>query len=108
MREPDSDSQMLGQIADTCRWYATAGPATAQRRATALTTLAQIAADRTDLLARHAGQSLAWHDTRPDDPAHETAAQLCIEAGADTALIEQWHHQYRPRGPARTNQPHHQ
>src|SRR6202167_3915419 len=108
MRAPDSDEQILGQIADTCRWYATAGPPTAQRRATALTTLAQIAADRTDLLARHAGQSLAWHDTRPDDPAHETAAQLCIEAGAHTALIAQWHHQYPPRGPARATQPHHQ
>jgi hypothetical protein len=93
---------MLGQIADTCRWYATAGPATAQRRATALTTLAQIAAGRTDLLARYAGQSLAWHDIRPDDPSHETTVQLCITAGADMSLIEQWHRQSRLPSPART------
>jgi hypothetical protein len=104
MRESDSDERMLGQIADTCRWYAAAGPPTAQRPATALTTLAQITGGRTDLLARYAGQSLAWHDVRPDGPAHQTAAQLCIDAGADMALIEQWHHQYRPRSAARTGQ----
>ena len=104
MREPVSDERMLGHIADTCRWYAAAGPPTAQRRATALTTLAQITGGRTDLLARYAGQSLAWHDAQPDDPAHETAAQLCIDAGADMALIEQWHHQSRPRSGARTSQ----
>jgi hypothetical protein len=104
MRESDSDERMLGQIADTCRWYAAARPPAAQRRATALTTLAQISGGRTDLLARYAGQSLAWYDTQPDAPAHQTAAQLCIDAGADMSLIEQWHHQYRPRSGAR-NQP---
>jgi hypothetical protein len=103
MREPESDDYRLGQIADTCRCYAAAGPPTQQRRATALTTLAQITAGRTELLARYAGRSLAWHDTRPEDPVHETAAQLCIDAGADMALIEQWHHQSSPRGPARTS-----
>ena len=108
MREPESDEYRLGQIADTCRWYATAGPPTAQRRATALTTLAQIAANRTDLLARYAGQSLAWHDTRPDDPAHETAAQLCITAGADMNLIEQWHGQNSRRSASRPGHHPHQ
>jgi hypothetical protein len=104
MREPGSDERMQGQIADTCRWYAAAGPPTAQRRATALTTLAQITAGRTDLLARYAGQSLAWHDAQPDDPANETAARLCIDADADMALIEQWHHLSRTRSAARTSQ----
>jgi hypothetical protein len=103
MREPDGDEQRLIQIADTCRWYAVAGPPTQQRRTTALTTLAQITAGRTELLARYAGQSLAWHDIKPDDPMHETAAQLCIDAGADMSLIDQWHHQGRPRSVVRTS-----
>jgi hypothetical protein len=72
-------------------WYAVAGPPTGRRQAKALTELAHLAAGRTDLLARYAGQSLAWHDSHPDDPVPEITAQLCIAAGADMNLIDRWH-----------------
>jgi hypothetical protein len=56
---------------------------------------------RTDDLARYAGQSLAWHDTWPDNTVHERAAQLCIAAGADMDLIKRWRREAAPRGVAR-------
>ena len=90
VQAPDTDEHMLAQIADVCRWYAVAGPATAQRQAAALAELAHITAGRTDLLARYAGQSLAGHDTGPGNAVHERAAQLCITAGADMDLIDRW------------------
>jgi hypothetical protein len=92
---PDTDEQMLAQIAGVCRWYAAGGPPTAQRQAAALAELAHITARRTDLLARYAGQSLARHDTGPDATVHERAAQLCITAGADMSLIDRWSRQDR-------------
>lgn len=73
---------MLSQIADVCRWYAADGPRTARRQAAALAELAHVTGGRTDLLSRYAGQSLAWHDTGPDNTVHERAVQLCITAGA--------------------------
>lgn len=95
VQAPDTDEEMLAQIADVCRWYAAGGPPTAQRQAAALAELAHITAGRTDLLARYAGQSLARHDTRPDVAMYERAAQLCITAGADMSLIGRWCHESR-------------
>jgi hypothetical protein len=95
MRSPDTDEQMLAQIADVCRWYSVGGPPAAQRQATALAELAHITGGRTDLLARYAGQSLASHDSGPDATVHECAAQLCITAGADMTLIDRWARQSR-------------
>ena len=96
VRAPETDEQMLAQIADVCRWYAVGGPPTGQREAAALAELAHITGGRTDLLARHAGQSLARHDAA-DKAARECAAQLCIIAGADMNLIERWRRESRPR-----------
>jgi len=101
-----SDDYLLSQIADVCRWYAVAGPPTAQRQAAALAELAEIAAGRTDLLARYAGQSLTRPTTGPDAAVHECAAQLCITAGADMRLIEWWSREDHPRNPTTTNQRH--
>ncbi|SRR5258708_3201785 len=95
---------MLAQIADVCRWYAVGDPPTAHRQAAALAELAHITAGRTGLLARYAGQSLAWHDTGADAAVHERAAQLCIIAGADMSLIDRWSGQSRPRNATRTGQ----
>jgi hypothetical protein len=92
------DEQMLARIADVCRWYAVGGPPTAQRQASAFAELAYITSGRTELLAQYAGQVLARPDTDPDVAAHERAAQLCITAGADTALIEYWSRQTSPHG----------
>lgn len=93
---------MLAQIEDVCRWYAAGGPPTAQREAAALAELAYITGGRTDVLARYAGQRLAWHDTGPVDSVRERAAQLCITAGADMGLIERWRRQGRPRSVTRS------
>ena len=90
MRAPGTDEQMLAQIADVCRWYAAGGPPTARRQAAALAELAHITGGRADLLARYAGQSLAWHHAGPDNIVNERVAQLCITAGADMNLIERW------------------
>jgi len=95
VRAPGTDDYLLSQIADVCRWYAVDGPPTAQRQAAALAELAQIAAGRTDLLARFAGQSLAWHDAGSEAAAGERAVQLCITAGADMNLIESWSRENR-------------
>ncbi|HET9895169.1 MAG TPA: hypothetical protein VFQ44_09560 [Streptosporangiaceae bacterium] len=103
MRAPETDGQLLDQIADVCRWYAVAGPPTSQRQAAALTELAHITTGRADLLARYAGQTLAWHGSGPDATARERAVQLCITAGADMALIEQWNRETQRRNPDRTN-----
>jgi hypothetical protein len=86
-------------------WYASGAP-TARRQATALTALADLAADRTDLLARYAGQHLAQHGAGPEAAACERAVQLCITAGADMSLIERWSRESLSRRMARTEQRH--
>lgn len=102
VQAPSTEEQiLLAQIADVCRWYAAAGPPTAQRQAAAIAELAHVTGGRTDLLARHAGQSLAWHDSGPDHAVHERAAQLCITAGADMDLIERWYREIRSHGLSR-------
>ena len=105
MQAQDADEQMLAQIADVCRWYAVGGPPTAQRQATALAELAYITGGRTDLLAQHAGQSLAGRDTGPDATMRERIAQLCITAGADMSLIDRWSRQSNRHGATRNDQP---
>src|SRR6185437_4094099 len=62
-------------------------------QAAALAELARITAGRTDLLAKYAGQRLAWHDTGLTAAVHERVAQLCITAGADMTLIDRWSRQ---------------
>jgi hypothetical protein len=96
VRAPRTDDYLLSQIADVCRWYAVGGPPTAQRQAAALAELAEITGGRTELLARYAGKTLARHDTGPGAAAYERAAQLCIAAGADMRLIENWSRESRP------------
>ena len=96
VKSSGAEEQILAQIADVCRWSVGAGPPTAQRQAAALAELAHLTGGQTDLLARYAGQSLARHDTGPDDTVHERAAQLCITAGADMDLIERWRRRSPP------------
>lgn len=83
---------MLAQIADVCRWYAD-GPPSGRREAAALAELAHIADGRTDLLALHAGQVLARHDTGASVMANERVVQLRITAGADVSPIDPWSHE---------------
>jgi hypothetical protein len=92
------DEQKLTQIADVCRWYASAGPPTGQRQAAALAELAHITADRTHLLAQFAGHVLAQPSPVPDPAGRDRAVQLCITAGADMTLIDHWSRESRPEG----------
>jgi hypothetical protein len=62
------------------------GPARDQ----AVVQLASTAPGRTDLLARCAGLAVGLHEGDPDEDRYLRAAQLCIDAGADTALINGW------------------
>jgi hypothetical protein len=88
----------------TCAAGTPDGPPTSQRQATALTELAHLAAERTDLLARYAGQTLARQGTGPDAAACERAVHLCITAGADMTLIDRWSRESRPYGATGTGQ----
>jgi hypothetical protein len=63
--------------------------------------LREIAGDRPDLLAETVGLLLGASEGRLDEPRSKAAAQLCIAAGADQALIEQWVEEGRRRAGAR-------
>jgi hypothetical protein len=59
-------------------------------RARAVADLAELAAGRSDLLARYAGLAVGVHEGDLDEERYLRAAQLCIDAGADTSLIPAW------------------
>jgi ribosomal protein S14 len=59
-------------------------------RAQAIAELAELAAGRSDLLARFAGTTVGLHEGDLDEERYRRAAQLCIDAGADTAMIPHW------------------
>jgi hypothetical protein len=59
-------------------------------RAAAFAELTELAAGRADLLAQHAGMAVGVHEGDMDEARHLLAAQLCIEAGADTSQIQRW------------------
>jgi hypothetical protein len=63
---------------------------TGTERAAALVELAELAAGRGDLLARRAGLGGGIHKGDLDEDRYLRAAQLCIDAVADTSLIPHW------------------
>ena len=67
--------------------------------------LREIAVDRPDLLAETAGPLMGASEGRPDEPRSKAAAQLCIAAGADEALIPQWVEEGLRRAEARRHPP---
>jgi hypothetical protein len=69
------------------------GPA----RAAAVAELAELAAGRSDLLAEFAGMEVGLHEGDLDEDCRVLAAQLCIEAGADTSQVAQWIEEGRRR-----------
>lgn len=84
------DRILSAEIAGLVARYATASRLTGPERAAALTELAELAAGRSDLLARCAGLGVGIHEGDLDEDRYLRAAQLCIEAGADTSLIPRW------------------
>jgi hypothetical protein len=82
-------------------WRHARGRALTGAEQTALTELAEVADSRADLLAQHAG----FHEQDSDAPVYLQIAQLCILAGADTALIPRWIAEGRRRAAAATQFP---
>jgi hypothetical protein len=84
------DRILSAEIAGLVARHAAASRLTGPERAAALTELAEVAAGRSDLLARCAGLAVGIHEGDLDEDRYLRAAQLCIEAGADTSLVPHW------------------
>jgi hypothetical protein len=52
-----------------------------------------------------AGLAIGFHDQDADAPVYLQIAQLCIKAGADTALISRWIEEGRRRAAAARRPP---
>jgi hypothetical protein len=57
------------------------------------------------LLAEEAGLAIGFHDQDTDAPVYLQIAQLCIKAGADTAVISRWIEEGKRRAAAARRQP---
>jgi hypothetical protein len=85
------DRILSAWIAGTASRHAsTRGGLTGTARAAAVAELAELAAGRSDLLAEFAGMAVGLHEGDLHEDRHLLAAQLCIEAGADTSQIPHW------------------
>jgi hypothetical protein len=58
-----------------------------------------------DLLAEEAGLAIGSHEHDHDAPVYLQIAQLCIKAGADTALVSSWIEEGRRRAAAAKRPP---
>jgi hypothetical protein len=85
------------RIAAITRRHARGRALTGVEEAAALSELAEVAHGRVDLLAQEAGLAIGFHDQDIDAPMYLQIAQLCIKAGADTALISRWIEEGRRR-----------
>jgi hypothetical protein len=90
MTSPDPDRLRYAQIAGAVARHALGWRLTSAEEAAAVAELTEAAAGRADLLAERAGTALGFGEGRPDAARYRQIAELCIAAGADPALIEQW------------------
>ncbi len=90
MASQDTDHRYIVQIAEIAGRYAIRHRYSDADEGRAAAELAEAAAGRADLLARYAGITLGYHEADTEAGHYERAAQLCIRAGADTALILRW------------------
>lgn len=86
----EDDLIQYAQIARTASRHGRDCHLTGPARERAIVELAELAQGRSDLLARYAGVIVGLHEGEPDESGCLRAAQLCIDAGADTALIPRW------------------
>jgi hypothetical protein len=85
------DRILSAQIAGTALRHARSrGGLSGPSREAALAELAEVASGRRDLLAQCAGLQVGMHEGDLDEERYVLAAQLCIEAGADTGQIQRW------------------
>ncbi len=97
-RRPGTAAAILAPVAVTWR-HTARGALTEQSWSQAVAELPELAGNRPDLLAEHAGVALGLADDGRDNfpGQHEMRAELCILADADAGQIERW----RPVGYSR-------
>ena len=97
MPDGDRDRLTVARIAAVTRRHARATVLTGEQEAAALADLAEVADGRIDLLAQQAGLAIGLHEQDVDAAVYLQIAQLCIQAGADIALIPRWIEEGRRR-----------
>ena len=100
MASTERDRIIVAQIAGAASRHARTHPLTQAGLQDAIAELATVADGRADLLAEHAGLAIGCHEGDLDEAHHLRAAQLCINAGADTSLIPRWIEEGRRRAAA--------
>jgi hypothetical protein len=100
MAPTQKDRIAVAQIAGTASRHARTHPLTRAQQEEAIAELAAAADGRADLLAEHAGLAIGCHEGDQDEARHLRAAQLCIDAGADSSLIPRWIEEGRRRAAA--------
>ena len=97
MTGAERDRSTAARIAAITRRHARGRVLTGVEEAAALAELAEVAHGRVDLLAQEARLAIGFHGQDVDAPMYLQIAQLCIKAGADTALISRWIEEGRRR-----------
>ena len=105
MTGAERDRLTSARIAAITRRHARGRALTGAEEAAALAELAEVAHARVDLLAQEAGLAIGFHGQDVDAPMYLQIAQLCIKAGADTALISRWIDEGRRRAAAARQTP---
>jgi hypothetical protein len=90
MADTPVERLIIARLAGTAARHARHADQDPGRRREAVIELAEIAAGWGDLLAEVAGVGVGFCAGSMDEAVQLRAAQLCIEAGADTGLIEHW------------------
>jgi hypothetical protein len=102
---PDRDRLLVARIAGIAKRHAGWGALSEADVAAAVAELREVVGDRPDLLAEEAGILIGASEGRLDEPRARAAAQLCIAAGADEALIPAWIEERRRRAEERRRPP---
>jgi len=87
---PDRDRVTAARIAAVTGRHARGWALTGAEETAALAELAEVAGGRVDLLTQHADLAVGFRERDSDAPICLQIAQLCIQAGAGTALIPRW------------------
>lgn len=92
-----SDDTVVARIIGAAARHARCCVLTEIEHLAAVTEIADLAGGRADLLAQGAGIAAGFHCGRADAARCLRAAQLCIEAGADTSQVQRWAEEGRRR-----------
>lgn len=104
MGRTESDRIIIAQIAGIASRHASQPRLTGQGRESAITELAAAASGRRDLLAEYAGIVVGHHEGDVNEAHYLRVAQLCLDAGADAALVPAWIAEGRRRAHATASQ----